>query len=128
MDSTHSFRTESAPSFRFNIQGVFDNATATALANELSQIAGKPWGECGQTTGQETLVVDLTRVEFINSTGIGALLRCKQITEANGRRMLVIIHRGLADVFEIAKLYAVFDLVIPYEPISGHEIETGGEG
>ncbi|HPA44394.1 MAG TPA: STAS domain-containing protein [bacterium] len=126
MDSTHSFRTESAPSFRFNIQGIFDNATATALANELSQIAARSWGDRGETTGQETLVVDLTKVDFINSTGIGALLRCKQIAEANGRGMLVIIHRGLADIFEIAKLYAVFDLVIPYDPISGHEIETNG--
>ena len=118
MTDTASIRMESAAAFRVTLHGSIDNSNATDLAQALVRIVNSSWGESIKSDGSETLILDLSQVEYINSMGIGALLRCKQAAEEHGRKMLIILHCGLADIFEVAKLHTVFELVRPYKAIS----------
>ena len=117
MKETTPFRTESAAGFRVTIHGNIDSESATGLAQDLVRIVSAPWDEQEKGKVQGTLVLDLSHVDYINSTGIGALLRCRQAAEQHGRKILVIIHQGLADIFEIANLHSLFEVVMPCQPI-----------
>jgi anti-anti-sigma factor len=110
---------EFAPSLRVTVQGNIDNQTAKDLARHLKDAATMPWGKYERANAQETLVLDLSQVEFINSMGIGALLQCRQAIEERGRRLLVLIHPALADVFEIANLHTLFQIMTSYRGITG---------
>ncbi len=54
------------------LRGELDLAAAPALEELLVEIAGS------------TVVVDLTKLDFIDSTGMGALIRAKRRIEAGG--------------------------------------------
>lgn len=119
METTPSLRLEFAPSLRVTVDGNIDSQTARDLARDLVHAVNAPWGEYEGANGTETLVLDLSKVEFINSMGIGALLRCRQAAQERGRRLLVLIHPNLVDVFEIANLHTLFQVVTSYRPITG---------
>ncbi|MFH1742274.1 MAG: STAS domain-containing protein [bacterium] len=121
MNETTPFRTESAAGYRVTVYGNIDSASATGLAQNLVRIAAAPWDEQEKSKVQGTLVLDLSHVDYINSTGIGALLRCRQAAEEHNRKILVIIHQGLADIFEIANLYSLFEVVMPCHSITGQD-------
>lgn len=123
MNETASFRTEFASSLRVTVHGNMDTQSAKDLARDLVRAASMSWGDCEGSDGQETLVLDLSNVEFINSMGIGALLRCRQVAEEHGRRLLVLIHPALTDVFEIANLHSLFPVVSSYRGITGQKLK-----
>ena len=75
------------------------NALSTALAAALD-------------TGHTAIVLDLTGVGFIDSTGLSVLLNgLRRVTRARGRLALVCTSPTVLRLFAITKLDTTFDIV-----------------
>jgi anti-sigma B factor antagonist len=85
------------------VRGELDIATAPALRRELATLLrDRP----------EIAVVDLRRVEFIDSSGIHALLASRSHAMAAGTRLVVVRPSGVADrAFTMSGLDALFPLL-----------------
>lgn len=81
--------------------GEVDVYTAPQLDAELSRLTGE---------GRTDLVVDLSRVEFLDSTGLSVLVKAlKRVREADGRLDVVVSSDRVTKVFRITGL----DQLIP---------------
>jgi anti-anti-sigma factor len=69
------------------VSGELDLASAPALEEELKRAA---------TNGADLLIVDLRELEFIDSTGLGLLIKANRQAEAAGRRFAIV--RGQSQV------------------------------
>lgn len=70
----------------------------------------KEWLKSEIGDGDLRLVMDLGRVEFIDSAGLGALISCFKMLRANGGDMkLANVPGPVRTVFEITRLLRVFD-------------------
>jgi anti-sigma B factor antagonist len=69
------------------VSGELDLASAPALEDELDRAA---------TDGADLLIVDLRELEFIDSTGLGLLIKANRQAEAAGRRFAIV--RGQSQV------------------------------
>ena len=68
-------------------EGELDLYAARALAPELNEAAG---------AGHSRVVVDLSRVTFIDSSGLGLILQAHQRLQRQGRDFTVVAPRGSA--------------------------------
>jgi len=63
------------------------------------------------TAGTRGLVLDMSGVAFIDSTGLSVLLNgLRRVTRANGRMALVVSNPTVLRLFEITKLDSTFDI------------------
>ncbi|MEJ7786599.1 MAG: STAS domain-containing protein [Solirubrobacteraceae bacterium] len=61
--------------------------------------------------GTRALVLDMSGVEFIDSTGLSVLLNgLRRVTRADGRMALVVSNPTVLRLFEITKLDSTFDI------------------
>jgi anti-sigma B factor antagonist len=57
------------------------------------------------------LVLDLSRVEFIDSTGLGALVSCLRQAHANGGEIkLTGLTKSARALFELVRMHRVFEI------------------
>jgi anti-anti-sigma factor len=60
--------------------------------------------------GWQKIVVDLSECEFIDSTFLGALVvTLKKVTAAGGDIRLIGFHSAVNSMFELTRMYRVFD-------------------
>jgi anti-anti-sigma factor len=88
---------------RLVVAGELDLATAPALHDAVTQLlgAGEP----------STVVIDLGEVTFLDSSGLGALLRARaDVLAAGGRLVLGAVAPGPRRVIVIAGLAGTFGL------------------
>jgi anti-sigma B factor antagonist len=84
------------------IGGEIDVYTAPRLRERLIEMVG---------TGEKSVVVDLGRVEFLDSTGLGVLVGAHRRLRANaGSLTLVCPHERLLKIFRITGLDSVFEI------------------
>ena len=88
------------------VGGEIDVATAPRLREQLISLVND---------GQHRIVVDLTAVEFLDSTGLGVLVGAlKRVRTHDGDLALVCDEPRILKVFEITgltKVFAMFDTV-----------------
>jgi anti-sigma B factor antagonist len=85
------------------LRGAVDIDTVRHVAERLNELVGDP---------SATVVVDLTPVTFIDSTGLGALMRTHQRLRRQGRSLYVICPAGPARrVLEVSGLIDVLEVV-----------------
>ena len=85
-----------------SVTGEIDMATAEPLRQALLTAEGK---------GCRHLVVDLTQVDFLDSTGLGALVGClRRQREAGGDLSLAVTHPHLLKVLRVTNLDRVFPI------------------
>ena len=73
--------------------------------------------------GARSVVVDLSRVEFLDSTGLGVLVGAlKRLRAAGGNLALVCGHERLLKIFRITALDRVFAL---YDTVDAATSATG---
>ena len=85
------------------VSGEVDVETAPALKERLDQV--------DRSAGEQAVVVDLTAVTFIDSTGLGALIGVrKQCVEAGRDLRLVVGEPRILRVFEITALAELFSI------------------
>ncbi len=84
------------------VQGEVDVSTAPRLRQQLVETS---------SSGQDRVVVDLTQVDFLDSTGLGVLVSgLKRFRTLGGDLYLVCVSSRILKVFEITGLTAVFSL------------------
>ncbi len=84
------------------VGGEIDVYTAPRLRERLNEVAG---------SGQQHIVVDLGRVEFLDSTGLGVLVGVhRRLQATKGSLGLVCPHERLLKIFRITGLDSVFDI------------------
>lgn len=73
-------------------------------------------------SGQRYIVVDLSRVDFLDSTGLGVLVGARRRLDVSGGRLrLVCPHERLLKIFRITGLDSIFEIHGSVE-----EATTGG--
>ncbi len=62
-------------------------------------------------SGKTKLILDLREVAFIDSTGLGVLISLmRQLKENGGQLKLASLQQEVRSIFEITRLFRVFDL------------------
>jgi anti-sigma B factor antagonist len=85
-----------------SVSGEVDLHSAPRLSEQLAAMLD---------TGGGTLVLDLTDVGFLDSTGLGALVGARaSATERGGALPLVCTHERILKLFTITGLDGVFDV------------------
>lgn len=85
-----------------SVSGEIDLATQGQLRNELNELI---------VAGKVDLVLDLTGVSFVDSTGLGALIGTRRRVHGfHGSLALVIPDDAVMKVFTITGLEKVFDI------------------
>lgn len=61
--------------------------------------------------GRVKIILDLTQVDFVNSSGLGTLISIlKQVRQSGGRLMLSGLAPVVKEIFEITQLEQVFEI------------------
>lgn len=76
--------------------------------------------------GTRGVVIDMSAVEFIDSTGLSVLLNgLRRVTRADGRLALVVSNPTVLRLFEITKLDSTFDIQ-PTREAALERVQAGG--
>lgn len=86
--------------------------------------------------GVDNLIIDLSEVEYIDSSGLSAILTANRVFKANGGTMIVtgITHPSVKKLIEISRLETVINIIptvaesIDYVGMEAVERELRGEG
>src|ERR1700677_3975074 len=83
-----------------SVAGEVDVATAPSLAGKLEEVGDG---------GRVDIVLDLSGVEFLDSSGLGVLVNyLKRVLAAGGQIRLVVTNRAVRQAIEITRLDTVF--------------------
>lgn len=83
-----------------SVKGEIDIATAPELEERLRA-----------ATGDGTLVVDLTEVAFIDSTGLRALLTANEAASDAGSKLVLVVAEGpVTKLFDITGVDRIFEV------------------
>jgi anti-sigma B factor antagonist len=86
----------------FKLRGSLDLATAPTVRAALTDAAEK---------GSQDLIVDLTQLEFLDSTGLGVLIGAhRRAAERNGSVRLIISDGPISRLLNITGLIGVFSV------------------
>jgi anti-anti-sigma factor len=89
------------------LSGELDVSTAGGLYEELARLSRE---------GIVHVALDLSGLEFIDSTGISVLIaEHKRTASAGGQLVILSPHRNVRRVFEVAGLLDVLDILPPHE-------------
>jgi anti-sigma B factor antagonist len=87
------------------LEGELDISTAPVLDATLADV---------ERNGTATLLLDLARVQFIDSTGLRSLLSARQRAETAGRRLrLANLPVDVERVFDMTGVRRIFDIASP---------------
>jgi anti-sigma B factor antagonist len=84
------------------LEGEVDVYTAPQLKQAMIALLGK---------GAKRIVIDLTKVEYLDSTALGVLIGgLKRLREADGNLLLICPSARIKRVFEITGLDKIFEM------------------
>jgi anti-sigma B factor antagonist len=89
-----------------NVEGELDLAAAPSLKWALADVV---------QAGATQLVVDLSRVTFIDSTALGVLVGAHRSLSAGARLAITCRHPDVLNIFELTGLDATFDIFPTFE-------------
>ncbi len=91
--------------FLLKLKGDVDMNTSSEVRNAIAAIfkQGSP--------GMKALLIDLSHVRYMDSSGIATLVECMQNCMKTGARLrLCELSPAVRDVFELARLASVFEI------------------
>ena len=81
------------------------------------------------SSGTRGVVIDMSQVEFIDSTGLSVLLNgLRRVTRSDGRLALVVTNPTVLRLFEITKLDSTFDIQSTVEDAIARVQARGDDG
>ncbi|MDE2482389.1 MAG: STAS domain-containing protein [bacterium] len=84
----------------YKLRGSLDIATAPSVRAALVEAAG---------AGSHDIIVDLTKLEFLDSTGLGALIGAHRRALEHGGQVRLVVHDGpISRLLNITGLMRVF--------------------
>jgi anti-anti-sigma factor len=110
--------------FRVDVRGD-DRATVLAVSGELDLASSAELEEALHNVnhaGAELLILDLSELEFMDSTGLGVLVKANQRAQEAGRRFALV--KGSPQVQRLLSLTGVADRITVAE--SAEELLGGG--
>jgi anti-sigma B factor antagonist len=116
-----SLTTRSVSGFAvLHVGGEIDVYTAPQVRERLIEMVGG---------GERRVIVDLGRVDFLDSTGLGVLVGAHRRLRVNGGTLrLVCPHERLLKIFRITGLDTVFDIHPSVEDATGGATQTARTG
>jgi anti-sigma B factor antagonist len=102
------------PTFQLSEQELDDGTDVIAVAGEIHVSTAPEFGRLLNTAiahGKSQVVLDLSRVEFIDSTGLSVLLTgLRRVNRGGGRMALVCRNPTVLRLFVITRLDATFEI------------------
>ena len=95
------------------LERVYDVAVAAVPVEELdaSNVAEFKRDMAPLLHAQRELVLDLSRLRFVDSSGMGAILSClRQLTAKGGDLKLCGMSRQVRTVFELVRMHRILDI------------------
>ncbi|HWI70673.1 MAG TPA: STAS domain-containing protein, partial [Baekduia sp.] len=119
------------PRFRTTERDADDRTTIVAVDGEIHVSTAPEFsGALGAAIedGRTQVVLDLSEVTFIDSTGLSVLLAAlRRTTRAGGRMALVCTNPTVLRLFEVTRLDSTFDIHAGLEPaIAAVQAPAGG--
>jgi anti-sigma B factor antagonist len=119
------------PRFRVHERVVDHHTTVVAVEGEIHVSTAPEFSAMLSATvtgGCTSLVLDLTDVMFIDSTGLSVLLSAlRQVTHAGGSMAVVCSNPTVLRLFEITRLDTTFDIHARLEPaLAAVQAPAGG--
>ena len=92
--------------------GDIDLSTSSVLRTSLQE---------AHESAEGKLVIDLSNVQYMDSSGVATLVECLQISRRSGITLLLCeLHERVLSVFQIARLDGVFDIVPTLDEAINH--------
>ena len=92
--------------------GDIDLSTSSVLRTSLQK---------ANESAEGKLVIDLSNVQYMDSSGVATLVECLQISRRSGITLLLCeLHERVLSVFQIARLDGVFDIVPTLDEAINH--------
>jgi anti-sigma B factor antagonist len=108
------------PRFRIRERDLDGRATVVEMQGEIHVSTAPEFSgmlSAAVDGGRTALVLDLSGVTFIDSTGLSVLLNAsRRVTRAGGRMALVCTNPTVLRLFEITRLDTTFDIHADLEP------------
>jgi anti-sigma B factor antagonist len=105
---------EERPQFRVELLRTEQDTAVIALEGEVDIYSAPQFKEAllaGIEDGATTIIVDLGRVTFIDSTALGVLVSgAKRVRPKNGRLDIVCTDENITRIFEITGLDRIFGI------------------
>ena len=102
------------PQFSLIEEEIDERTTLVAVSGEIHVTTAPEFSECLNAVierGKTSLILDLSAVAFIDSTGLSVLLNgLRSVTRAGGRMVLACSNPTVLRLFEITKLDSTFDI------------------
>jgi len=102
------------PQFELSEEDVDDRTHVIAIAGEIHVSTAPRFSvllDDAIGRGKTAVVLDLSAVDFIDSTGLSVLLNgLRRVTRADGKLALVVTNPTVLRLFEITKLDSTFDI------------------
>ncbi len=100
------------------VTGEIHVSTAPSLSQRLHTII---------ESGKTTIVLDLTAVEFIDSTGLSVLLNgLRLVNQRDGRMALVCANPTVLRLFQVTRLDSTFDIFADRAAAIAHVTQPAG--
>jgi anti-sigma B factor antagonist len=110
---------ELAPRFEVSEESLEESAGVVAVRGEIHVSTAPELSALladALTRGVKSLVLDLSEVEFIDSTGLSVLLNVlRRITQRGGTLVIVCTNPTVLRLFEITRLESTFEIVATRE-------------
>jgi anti-sigma B factor antagonist len=108
------------PRFRVTERALDERTTVVAVSGEIHVSTAHEFSSvltASIDAGGRLLVLDLTNLAFIDSTGLSVLLNAlRRVTHAGGRMTVVCSNPTVLRLFEITRLDSTFDIHPGLEP------------
>jgi anti-sigma B factor antagonist len=118
------------PTFRTDEHDVDDRTTVIAVEGEIHVSTAPEFSgvlSAAIESRRTLLVLDLTGVMFIDSTGLSVLLNAlRRVTRAGGAMALVCSNPTVLRLFEVTRLDSTFDIHAELEPAVAAVQAAGG--
>jgi anti-sigma B factor antagonist len=122
---------EERPQFRVELLRTEQNTAVIALEGEVDIYSAPQFKEAllaGIEDGASTIIVDLDRVTFIDSTALGVLVSgAKRVRPKNGRLDIVCTDENITRIFEITGLDRIFGIFRTRDEALRAAASTGAE-
>jgi len=103
------------PEFELYEEAVDDKTHVITVRGEIHVSTARDFSErltAAIQEGKRAVILDLTDVEFIDSTGLSVLLNgLRRVLRAGGRLVLVCANPTVMRLFEITRLDSTFEIV-----------------
>ena len=120
-----------SPQFELNDESLNESTHLIAVRGEVHVSTAPEFSERlneAIATGKTGVVIDMTEVEFIDSTGLSVLLNAlRRVTRQQGSLALVVSNPTVLRLFEITRLDSTFDIA-PTREEAISRVQRNGAG